>query len=392
MGSVEDRGNGSYRLSVVIGYDNKGKAIRERMTVKAKGIKDARLKLAEFEMTIRGGTYVKPEKMTLSQFYDDWLHKYAEKELGHDTRTNYVNILNTRILPVYGHMKLSDIKTIHIVNFLDDLSKNGKRLDGKKGVLSASSLNNIYKAFNNILNLAAKWKLINENPASDAKPPKVRSKKTEVYNEEDVGVLLDHMTNEPFNWQTCIMFALTSAARQGEIAALESKHLNFEKNTVRIEQSAYELKGGGVGIKATKTDRERTISVPSAMMDMLKRLDNQRKRETMKAGPLREWPDHLFLFANEFGRPIRPDSIAQYWLRLVEKYNLKKIRFHDLRHTSATLLINKQVHAKIIQERLGHSTISTTMNTYGHVLEEADQKAASHFDSMFEKKHENGGA
>lgn len=87
MGSVEDRGNGSYRLSVVIGYDNKGKAIRERMTVKAKGIKDARLKLAEFEMTIRGGTYVKPEKMTLSQFYDDWLHKYAEKELGHDTRT-----------------------------------------------------------------------------------------------------------------------------------------------------------------------------------------------------------------------------------------------------------------------------------------------------------------
>ncbi|MCM3224231.1 tyrosine-type recombinase/integrase [Terribacillus saccharophilus] len=77
---------------------------------------------------------------------------------------------------------------------------------------------------------------------------------------------------------------------------------------------------------------------------------------------------------------------------MVDKYNLKKIRFHDLRHTSATLLINKQVHAKIIQERLGHSTISTTMNTYGHVLEEADQKAASHFDSMFEKKTTSGGA
>ncbi|URM35010.1 site-specific integrase [Cytobacillus firmus] len=99
-----------------------------------------------------------------------------------------------------------------------------------------------------------------------------------------------------------------------------------------------------------------------------------------------KWPDHFFIFGNEFGKPIRPDSIGQWWRRFTQKHDFKHIRFHDLRHTSATLLISEGVHAKVISERLGHADISTTMNIYGHVLEEADKTAASHFDKFFEKK------
>jgi integrase len=103
----------------------------------------------------------------------------------------------------------------------------------------------------------------------------------------------------------------------------------------------------------------------------------------------KEWKDHYFVFSNELGKPIRPDSISQWWARFIKKNNLKKIRFHDLRHTSATLLINEGVHAKVISERLGHADISTTMNIYGHVLAEADQTAAAHFDNFFKKTNEN---
>lgn len=98
-----------------------------------------------------------------------------------------------------------------------------------------------------------------------------------------------------------------------------------------------------------------------------------------------KWPGHLFLFSDAYGQPFRPDSISQRWIRFTKRTELKKIRFHDLRHTSATLLISQGVHAKIIQERLGHSKIGTTMDTYGHVLQEAEQSAATHFETLFEK-------
>ena len=96
--------------------------------------------------------------------------------------------------------------------------------------------------------------------------------------------------------------------------------------------------------------------------------------------------DHYFFVCeNKFGKPLRPDSISQWWSRFIDKTKIKKISFHDLRHSSATLLINEGVHAKVISERLGHADISTTMNIYVHVLAEADQAAASSFDDLFKK-------
>ncbi len=106
--------------------------------------------------------------MTLNTFYNEWIEKYANDSLTPDTRQNYINILQKRILPKYGHMK-----AIHIVNFMNDFKKDGKRLDGKEGPLSPSSIANCYRAFNNVLSRATEWKLIKENPAKDIKPPKI---------------------------------------------------------------------------------------------------------------------------------------------------------------------------------------------------------------------------
>src|SRR5690606_36329001 len=146
------------------------------------------------------------------------------------------------------------------------------------------------------------------------------------------------------------------------------------------------VKGEGVKLKETKNGRERTVSIPKDMVDMLEKLELERKKEKLAAGDLQEWEDHFFIFGSETNRPIRPDSIYQWWRRFTTKNKLKHIRFHELRHTSATLLINEGVHAKVISERLGHGDIGTTMNIYGHVLREADKTAAQHFDNLFESK------
>lgn len=198
--------------------------------------------------------------------------------------------------------------------------------------------------------------------------------------------VLTNLEEKPFHWRILILLALSTGAREGEIAALEWKHIDFEKRTVYIEQSLTEVVGEGVKLKSTKNERSRYVSLPTPLLTMLKKLKVQRTHEKLLVGDMKEWPDHFFIFANEFGKPIRPDSISQWWRRFTTKHNLRHIRFHELRHTSATLLINEGVHAKVISERLGHADISTTMNIYGHVLNEADQAAATHFDTFFDKK------
>lgn len=390
MASIEKRGKNSFRLSVVIGYEQDGTPIRERKTVKAKNPTEAKKQLTLFEAEILNGQYMQiEEKMTLTTFFqNEWLEKYADdpNNLTPDTRQNYINIMEKRILPKYGHMKLADIKTIHILNFINDLKKDGKRLDGREGPLSPSSIANCYRAFNNVLSRATEWKMIKENPATDVKPPKIKVKKSDVYSKEEVSRLLSCLEEKPFHWKVLVLLALATGAREGEIAALEWKHIDFEKGTVYIEQSLTEVVGKGVHLKSTKNERSRKVSLPDNLLVILRKLKTRRSHEQLLVGDMREWPDHFFIFANEFGKPIRPDSISQWWKRFTTKYKLKHIRFHELRHTSATLLINKGVHAKVIQERLGHADISTTMNIYGHVLIEADQAAASHFDSLFEEK------
>jgi integrase len=389
LASIEKRGKSSYRLTVVIGYDSKGNPIRERKNVKAKNPTEAKKLLTLFEAEILNGQYIKiEENMTLIRFYDDWLDKYAKVNLSPDTTQNYINILNKRILPIYGHMKLVDIKTIHIINFLNDIKKDGRRLDKKKGPLSDSSIANCYRAFNNILSRAAEWKLIKENPAAAVKQPKIKMKKSEVYSKEDMEKLLSLLDNYPFHWRTLVYLALSTGAREGEIAGLEWKHIDFEKKTVLIEQSITDATGEGVKIKSTKNGKSRIVSLPDPLIQMLTKLELIRTAEKSQVEDRWEWEVHFFIFGNEFGKPIRPDSISQWWSRFIKKNKLKKIRFHDLRHTSATLLINEGVHAKVISERLGHADISTTMNIYGHVLAEADQSAANHFNAFFQNRSE----
>lgn len=147
-----------------------------------------------FEAEILKGHYIKVNKnTTLRDFYKDWLEKYAKDKYSPKTFQNYTNDINARVLPIYGHMKLADIQPIHVVNFMDKLKKDGQRLDGMPGKLSSSSISNVFKAFNSILACAVEWKYITENPATPAKPKKPKYKKSEVYSQQEVDIILDHL-------------------------------------------------------------------------------------------------------------------------------------------------------------------------------------------------------
>ncbi|MEG0259641.1 MAG: site-specific integrase [Lysinibacillus sp.] len=389
MGYVKEIGKNKYQLVADLGYRGK-RRIRKSKTIEAKSEKEANRLLILFEEELSKNKEVyfsNLDTLTLNDLYPRWRDEYAKYHYSIRSFIDNCDRLEDRILPIFGDVKVREIKKVDIVFFINDLQKDNKRRDGKEGKLSPSTVHNFYKAFSSIMTVATEWEIIETNPCKDIPLPKLEYKEGKAYGEEKIQSLFERLRKRASAEKRLLVeLAVVSAARQGEIVALEEKHLNTKDNTILIEQAFVNVKGKGIVLKETKGKRKRTISIPANIMKDLVTLAAFKNYQLKEAKNEREWPGHTFLFSDEFGKANRPDSISQWWGRFMERNSdLERIRFHDLRHTSATLLINAGVHAKVIQERLGHSTITTTMNTYGHLLLEADQTASEHFGKLFER-------
>lgn len=396
MASIIKRGKNSFRLIVELGYDSKGKRIKRLKTIK---VDDALLKttkklreyldmeLAKFKMEVEAGEYIAPEKMRVADFVTDWETKYAKNHLGPRTLDTYKLHLRTRIIPSFGHLRLDQVQPIHIVRFLDELSNDGQRKDKLVGGLSSGTIEIIYRVLRNIFNRAVEWRLIKNNPVAAVKKPKVERKEMKVYDEKTTRMLFEALEGETLQWRVMITLALTTGLRKGELLGLEWKHFDLESGTLEVRQSLSFTRGGGYHLKEPKTRNSiRKLSLPKSIISDLKTYRHQCNKERMQTAELWEGGKNFFVFTTWHGKPLNPYSVRTWWVRFLKRHSLPFIRFHDLRHTSATLLINQGIHAKIISSRLGHANILTTMNIYGHALQEADQIAANSFDALFQEK------
>ncbi|MEI1420927.1 site-specific integrase [Bacillus cabrialesii] len=390
MAYVEKRGKDSFRLVVPVGFDSKGKRIRKTKTVKCKNKTEAEKELAKFVVEIETGEYIAPQKMTFPQFVEEWKDKYAKKQLSANTFETYSRYLYKRILPQFGHKQMEQIKPLQILDFLKTLEEDGSRGDDKTGGLSSATIQYHYRILRNIFNRAVEWKVIKENPVSNVKKPKVESKKGNVYSEKQVHELMEHLRKEDMKWKMIVTLAITTGMRRGEILALEWSHIDLDKGKIYVQQSLTYTKEEGHIFKAPKTRNSiRTISLSQGVTEQLKRYKQIKAKERLLLGDKWEGGDRFLLFSTDIGKPMHPTSVTSWWRKRLKKYELPSITFHELRHTSATLLINQGVHMKTISARLGHSKIGITMDLYGHALESADEAAASHFDSLFEGKKNN---
>ncbi|MGF9818772.1 tyrosine-type recombinase/integrase [Brevibacillus agri] len=338
------------------------------------------------------GAYISPQKMTLTAFVGEWREKYASDHLAHKTLNLYLACLNSRILPILGHMRLEDIKPIHIIDFIQEISKDGGRMDQKQGKLSSGSVEYHLRVLKNILKRAVEWKIISNNLADGVQKPKVEYKKVMPYDEKEVQKLLQALQTEPFHWRMMVTLALTTGLRRGELLGLEWKHIDLESGIISVEQTlALSLKGVVI-VKEPKTkSSKRKVAVPPTVLAELREYKKHIHEQIAIMGDLWQGGERFFVFAHPDGKPFHHERPYLWFRNFLEKNGLRYIRFHDLRHTSATLLINQGVHAKVISERLGHSNIGTTMNIYGHALQSADQAAADKFESLFtpEPKKQN---
>lgn len=398
MASWQKRGKRSFLLVVEAGYRADGTRSKKTKTIK---VDEALLKttkrlrdyldeeLVKFKIEVEAGIYLNTEKMSFSDFANKWENKFVRKHLEQKTIQGYLFHLNKRILPYFGHMPMDKITTLHIEDFMEKLSSPGEKVKG--GTLGPTSIIYYYRVLRSIFSKAKEWKVVKENPVNGVTKPKVTQKEIEVYDEKEILMVLDRLKFENLQFRILITLAITTGMRRGELLGLEWKHIDFDNGIVEVKQSIPIFVDSMPVIKDPKTKGSvRKIVLPSMVIDDLRLYKSQMQKERLKSEEPWKMEGHHFLFAHENGMPYQPKSLSEKWRSFhVRNKDLRFIRFHDLRHTAATLLINKGVHAKIISNRLGHSKIGTTMNVYGHVIESADRSAAETLNSLFEQKDES---
>jgi integrase len=249
------------------------------------------------------------------------------------------------------------------------------------------------------------WGFILNNPASRVKAPKTTKKEACYFKVEQTEYILFLIEKEPIKYKPMITLSIYGGMREGDLNALTWSDIDFTNGIITINKSLQHLAGEGTSIKSTKTENTRVISVPAAVIDLLKEYKKWQNEERFKLGNL--WKDSDNIFTARDGGFIYPSPISKWFLKFIRRTNediknvftikaddkhlylLPEVNFHGLRHTSAALLINQGVDISTVSKRLGHARASTTMDIYSHSLLKAETEASTKLDNLFNKKVQN---
>jgi integrase len=390
-GSIEKRGKNSYRLVVFKGYDLDGKSVRHQKTVHCKTKSEAQTELAKFLTQVESGLVVDGSVPTFAQFVEIWTRDYGLKELAPSTYYRYKGMLESRIIPYFGHYKLDKIKPVDIMRFYDLLEQDTqlvrkKNNNGKKTKkpLSQKTILEHHRLLSAMLHKAVYWQLIVSNPAERVQPPKARKPIRPHYDEEQTRILVDNLeklTGNDIKYRVAILLDIFTGARLGELVGLEWSDIDLKNGMININKSSQYLSQKGVFTKAPKTESSiRDVAIPDFIVSLLKEYKLWYDEQKSLCGEF--WTDSNRLFVQDTGKPIHPSTISKWFVHFVESIGLPVINFHGLRHTNATLLISQQVDVATVSARLGHAQITTTYNFYVHPLKSHDKVAGNVLENL----------
>ena len=384
-GYIENRGENKWRLVVSCGTDAAGKRIKKTKTIEAKDKGKAEKQLALFIAEVESPNYQAPTKLTFEKFCKEhWLKNYAEIELAPKTVVGYKESLK-RIYQAIGHIKLDKIRPTHLVEFYANLREDGVRKDKKAGGLSELTILQYHRLIFNIFNTAVRWQIIASNPAQRVNAPKVPKKHMKIYDEETIRRLLDALEKARIKHRAIVVLALGTGLRLGEIMGLEWSDVNLENSTLRVRQASQYLPDKGLFLKTPKNETsKREIDLPNTLVELLKEYKAHQEEQRLNLGD--KWTESNRVFTGNFGKPLNPGTASQWFRDFLGKNNLPHMPFHGLRHTSATVLVEKGLPSTNISARLGHSETTTTMRIYAHAMKKTDKIAAQKLDEVLSKK------
>ena len=316
---------------------------------------------------LNSGGLIKQSALRLEDWMKQWLELYLPN-IEFSTRKSYEERTKTRILPILGKIPLNTLSNTMIQGWVNTLQKT----------LSPKSVRNVYNILNKALKQAVALAMIFKNPCEGTVLPKQNKYQSNVYSQANIQTALSLAKGTDMYLPLVLEFAI--GMRRGELLSLTWSDIDFEKCEININKSLY-VENGEYKTKEPKTKSGiRTVSFGPKVLNALQIAHDAylERKQTMGT----HFKDHDLVVCKADGTYYHPDSMSTKWDRFKEKHGLPDIRFHDLRHTNATTLMASGVPAKTVQQRLGHSDITTTLNIYVHCTKQMNQSAATKIDQF----------
>lgn len=377
MASYKQLAKSNWRATLSLGYDSYGKRIKkQKQGFKTK--KDAERWVTDtLDKKHKGFIISNESNILFKDFIDKWFYEYKIHTISTNTIANYISRLNTHIIPKLGHYKLNEITNMTVQNFYNQLINQGQK---------SSSAKKILETLSNCLRYAYKNKLIYTIP-TDIQKISIEKTRIEFWDKKHVDFFLKKIKGSYL--YTPILLELMTGLRIGELCGLRWYDIDFRnnfisiKNQIIIDKNNREL----IFTQKLKTNTSyRKISIPKTLTDYLLSIKNNASNND-------------FVILNRNGEICNPRNLSMNFKKEIKKYEtnlsieesindsnymkLPQITFHGLRHTHATILIANNENIKVVSERLGHTNVNETLNTYTHVMEDMKNNTGELLSNIF---------
>ena len=374
-GSVRQRKDGRWEGRVVIGYDEKG--LPRTKNVLAKTKRECQEKLKQLRETVTGSRTEKVcSEMPFGEWLDFWYQNYVKPQIRPTTQANYEAKIYQHIIPELGKIPLNQLAQKDLQQFYARMKTGGGLIRTEqfgKG-LSDSMVRGLHAACRSALEKAVQEELIRTNPAVGCKLPPKRGREMQVLGREELQRFLIQAQAE--GYFELFLLDLCTGLRRGELLALQWDDLDFKTGTLTVNKQVYEVKGRlQVSVPKTRASIRRLV-LPPGVVEVLRQYRETVDSRWMFPSPVKE------------DVPLTPGAVRRRLQIILERAGCKRIRFHDLRHTFASILINQDVPLLNVSTFLGHSDLSTTANIYAHLDKSKKQESADVISSIFNKAKE----
>ena len=335
---------------------------------------EAKTKLAARLAEIEEGVCIERTDLTVEEWGWEWLKTFKEGKVRHSTMDNYESDFRMHVVPYIGHIRLKDLTTLHV--------QRTYAQDRKKG-LSPKSIRNVHGLIHGMLDKAVKLDMVRKNVSEGCELPMIE--KTEMHTLSDVELkqFLEVAKSDPFYLMYYVDFF--TGLRESELIGLTWDCIDFKQGTIRVYRQFVRIASGPdkgkMMFTSLKNHKERTIHPAPSVMEVLKQAKRKQAEQRLRAGS--SWNNEYdMVFTRDNGMYIRFKTLYTHFKKLVAKINRPEVRFHDIRHTYATLAIQSDVDFKTLSLSMGHATVAFTLDTYGHVSTRMSRNAADKMEQL----------
>lgn len=337
--------------------------------------KEAELVANQLSIDIENENYIKESEIYFNSFINDYLNLVAKQNVKSSTYYGYNTVVQKRLVPKFGHIKIKSLTPKMIMTYYKELLDEG---------LTEEYIQYLHSILLMSAKTAIDWKYVKNDFMHNVKPPRRKKKTVETWTIEECNTFLDRMKQQKDHIHMLYYLAIYTGMRRGELLGLRWGDVDFNNKRIFVKHSLYFIGGKGLVLQEPKTaSGKRNVAIDENIINELKSYRLKKQQQLLQVG--QKLNDDHFVVSAFGGEPVNPNTIHKQFLYDIKLAGVKRIRFHDLRHTHATVMLEIGENTKIVSERLGHANTSITLDKYSHVTPNMQDSSIENFSKAFLK-------